>query len=243
VLATKVYGKMGDSPNERGASAYHIRKAVEDSLRRLQTDHIDLYQMHHIDRDAPWEEVWQAMDVLVHQGKVLYVGSSNFAAWNIAQANEVARHRHFLGLVSDQSVYSLRNRHIELEVLPVCKAYNMAVIPWSPLGGGMLAGVLSTESGVRRRRPQLTVSIEKHRTQIEQYEALCRDLGQRPADVALAWVCQQDGVTAPIIGPRTIEQLEQNVAVLDMTLDEETIARLDEIWPGPGDQAPEAYAW
>ena len=243
VLATKVYGKMGEGPNDRGASAYHIRKAVEDSLRRLQTDHIDLYQMHHIDRDAHWDEVWQAMEVLVTEGKILYVGSSNFAAWNIAQANERATHRHFLGLVSDQSVYSLRNRHIELEVIPACKNYNMAVIPWSPLGGGLLAGIFSVEDVVRRKRPALLQAAEKLRPQIEAYEQFCRDIGHDYADVALAWICQRDGVTAPIIGPRTVEQLESNVRSLEITLDEAMLAKLDEIWPGPGGQAPEAYAW
>ena len=244
VLATKLYGPMGDGPNDRGNSAYNIRQAVDASLKRLQTDRIDLIQMHHIDRSAPWEEVWQAFEVLVQQGKVLYVGSSNFAAWNIAQANEMAKHRHFLGLVSDQSVYSLRNRHIELEVIPVSKAYNMAVIPWSPLGGGMLAGIYSaTDDSVRRKRERLLEAAEPLRKQIEAYEQLCRDIGHDYADVALAWICQQDGVTAPIIGPRTIAQLDANVKSLEIKLDEETLTKLDEIWPGPGGQAPEAYAW
>ena len=244
VLATKLYGAMGDGPNDRGNSAFNIRQAVDASLKRLQTDRIDLIQMHHIDRTAPWEEVWQAFEVLVQQGKVLYVGSSNFAAWNIAQANEMARHRNFLGLVSDQSVYSLRNRHIELEVIPAAKAYGMASIPWSPLGGGMLAGIFSVKDGsVRRQREKLLEAAEPLRPQIEAYEQLCRDIGHDYADVALAWVCQQDGITAPIIGPRTIEQLDANVKSLDITLDDETPKKLDEIWPGPGNQAPEAYAW
>lgn len=243
VLATKLYGAMGDGPNDRGNSAFNIRQAVDASLKRLQTDRIDLIQMHHIDRTAPWEEVWQAFEVLVQQGKVLYVGSSNFAAWNIAQANEMAKHRNFLGLVSDQSVYSLRNRHIELEVIPAAKAYNMAQIPWSPLGGGLLCGIFSETDTVRRKRPALLEAAEKIRPQVEAYEQLCRDLGMDYADVALAWVSQQDGITSPIIGPRTVEQLDANVRTLDITLDEETLKKLDEIWPGPGNQAPEAYAW
>jgi len=243
VLATKLYGAMGDGPNDRGNSAFNIRQAVDASLKRLQTDRIDLIQMHHIDRTAPWEEVWQAFEVLVQQGKVLYVGSSNFAAWNIAQANEMAKHRNFLGLVSDQSVYSLRNRHIELEVIPAAKAYNMAQIPWSPLGGGLLCGIFSETDTVRRKRPALLEAAEKIRPQVEAYEQLCRDLGMDYADVALAWVSQQDGITSPIIGPRTVEQLDANVKTLDITLDDETLKKLDEIWPGPGNQAPEAYAW
>ena len=243
VLATKVYSQMSDQVNDRGCSAYHIRRAVEGSLRRMKTDHIDLYQMHHIDRNAPWEETWQAMEQLVREGKVTYVGSSNFAAWNIAQANELAKSRNFLGLVSEQSVYSLRNRHIELDVIPASKAYGMAVLPWSPLGGGLLCGIFSVDDAVRRKRAPLLASAEKLRPQIEAYEQLCRDIGVDYADVALAWVMQRDGVTSTIIGPRTIEQLEANVRVLDIKLDEATLAKLDEIWPGPGNQAPEAYAW
>lgn len=243
VLATKVYGTTGDGVNDKKLSAYHIRKACEDSLRRLQTDHIDLYQMHHIDRAAPWEEVWQAMEQLVREGKITYVGSSNFAAWNIAQANGIAQQRHFLGLVSEQSIYSLRNRHIELEVIPACIALGLGVIPWSPLGGGILCGVLDSENEGRRARPQLQASVDKLRPQLERYEKLCREIGHAPADVALAWVLHQPGVASPIIGPRTMQQLEENVKALDIELSEETLKALDDIWPGPGNQAPEAYAW
>ncbi len=243
VLATKHYSPMGEGVNDRGCSAYHIKKACEDSLRRLKTDHIDLYQMHHIDRSTPWEELWQAMEQLVREGKILYVGSSNFAAWNMAQANEMAKQRHFLGLVSEQSVYSLRNRHIELEVIPAAKAYGMAILPWSPLGGGLLAGIFSKSDTLRRKRPQLIEAAEKLRPKVEQYEALCAKLGLDCADVALAWLLQRDGVTSPIIGPRTVEQLDANVASMNITLDVETLAELDRIWPGPGNQAPEAYAW
>lgn len=243
VLATKLYGQMGDGVNDRGCSAYHIKKACEDSLRRLKTDHIDVYQMHHIDRATPWDEVWQAMEQLVREGKILYVGSSNFAAWNIAQANELAKNRHFLGLVSEQSVYSLYNRHIELEVIPAAKAYGMAMIPWSPLAGGLLCGIFSVDNAVRRKRPQLLAAAEKKRPQIEAYESLCREIGMDYADVALAWILQRNGVTTPIIGPRTVEQIDANVRTLEATLTDDVLAKLDEIWPGPGNQAPEAYAW
>src|SRR5213593_4517140 len=142
VLATKLYGRMGEWPNESRLSALHIRRACEDSLRRLQTDHIDLYQMHHVDREAPWDEIWQAMEILAQQGKILYVGSSNFAGWHIAQASEAARSRHFMGLVSEQSVYNLVCRTVELEVIPACQDYGLGFIPYSPLGGGVLAGGL-----------------------------------------------------------------------------------------------------
>jgi len=243
VLATKVYGKMGDGPNDTKLSAYHIKKACEDSLKRLKTDHIDLYQMHHIDRDTPWEEVWQAIEQLVREGKVIYVGSSNFAAWNIVEANYKAKDRNFLGLVSEQSIYSLRNRHIELEVVPACDAMGMALIPWSPMGGGILCGVLDGKYEGRRNRDQLKVSIEKLKPQIEAYENLCKKINLSPADVALAWVLNNPVVTSPIIGPRTLKQLEENAKAAEIELSKETLDELNKIWPGPGNQAPEAYAW
>lgn len=243
VLATKVYGKMGDAPNESKLSAYHIKKACEDSLKRLQTDHIDLYQMHHIDRDTPWEEIYQAMEQLVSEGKIIYVGSSNFAAWNIAEAFYKAKERNFLGIVSEQSIYSLRNRNIELEVIPACKNFGIGLIPWSPLGGGILCGVLEKAKEGRRTREQLVKSIEKLKPQIEAYENFCKEINQKPSDVALAWVLNNPVVTSPIIGPRTVKQLEENVKTLELKLSEEILKELDEIWPGPGNQAPEAYAW
>ena len=243
VLATKVFGRMGDRPNEKGLSAYHIRRACEESLRRLHTDHIDLYQMHHIDRDAPWEEVWQAMEQLVRAGKVLYVGSSNFAAWNIAQANCLATRRHGLGLVCEQSLYNLNARTIELEVIPVCQAFGLGLIPWSPLAGGLLGGILRKISEGRRASERIQKAVVKHRAQVEAYEALCNELGQQPADVAIAWLLHNSAVTAPIIGPRTMEQFTGSLRALDIRLAPDTLAKLDTIWPGPGGQAPEAYAW
>lgn len=243
ILATKVYGSMGKAPNESKLSAYNIRKACEDSLKRLQTDHIDLYQMHHIDRDTPWAEIYQAMEQLVREGKITYVGSSNFAAWNIAEARMIADQRNFLGIVSEQSIYSLRNRHIELEVIPACKHFGVGLIPWSPMGGGILCGVLEKVKEGRRTGEPLQKSAEKLRPQIQAYENLCKEIGKKPADVALAWVLNNKVVTSPIVGPRTIQQLEENVNALEIKLTEETLKKLDEIWPGPGNQAPEAYAW
>ena len=243
VLATKVHGSMGDGPNDRGLSAHHIRRACEDSLRRLKTDRIDLYQMHHVHRQTPWDEIWQAMEQLVRQGKILYVGSSNFAGWHIATANQLAAQRHFLGLVSEQSKYSLVTRSIELEVIPACRAYRVALIPWSPLEGGILGGVLQPGEGSRRRNPRATARIEMLRPQLERYESLCRELGEKPAVVAIAWLLANPAVTSPIIGPRTLEQLTDALHALDVRLDERTLTRLDEIWPGPGGEAPEAYAW
>jgi aryl-alcohol dehydrogenase-like predicted oxidoreductase len=243
VLATKVYGPMGEGPNDRGLSAYHIRQACEDSLRRLQTDHIDLYQMHHVELNTPWEEIWQAMEQLVREGKVLYVGSSNFAAWHIIQANEAAARRNFLGLVSEQSLYNLNARMVELEVLPACQAYGVGVIPWSPLGGGLLGGVLQEVTEGRRTSERMQQNVEKHHPQLEQWEAFCAELGEKPADVALAWLLHNPAVTAPIIGPRTMAQFEGNLHALEIKLSDEALAQLDEIWPGPGGPAPQAYAW
>lgn len=264
VLATKVFGPMGPGANNRGLSAYHIRRGCEDSLRRLQTDHIDLYQMHHVDlgtiaphhvdlvgRDvtfmdrphqtpgAPWEEIWQAMGQLVAGGKITYVGSSNLAGWNIAQACESAAARHLLGLVSEQSIYNLTTRHVELEVLPACRAYGLGFICWSPLAGGKLAGALDRAEGGRRAGLRLD---EQETRQLAAYESLCRGLGEAPATVALAWLLHNPVVTAPIVGPRTMGQLESAMRALDLTLESDILTRLDAIFPGFG-PAPMAYAW
>ena len=243
VLATKVYGRMGEWPNHSHLSAVHIKRACEESLKRLQTDWIDLYQMHHIDRDTPWEEVWQAMEQLVREGKVVYVGSSNFAGWHLAQAQEAAKSRHFLGLVSEQSLYNLTERTIELEVIPACEAYGIGVIPWSPLAGGLLGGALQAGGTGRRAGEKMKKEVEKVRSKLEAYEALCAGIGERPADVALAWLLHQKAVTSPIIGPRTMEQLDGAVRALSLSLSQETLKQLDDLFPGPGGTAPEAYAW
>jgi aryl-alcohol dehydrogenase-like predicted oxidoreductase len=243
VLATKVYGSMSDWPNDTYLSALNIRRACDASLRRLRTEYIDLYQMHHVDRETPWDEIWEAMQVLRHQGKILYVGSSNHAGWHIAKAQETARRREFFGLSSEQSLYNLVERTVELEVLPACIDYGLGVIPWSPLHGGLLGGILRKEQQRRSKRGRAAEGLEKHRPQVEAYEAFCDELGEQPADVALAWLLRQKGVTAPIIGPRTIEQLDGSLRALDITLDDKALSRLDEIWPGPGGAAPEAYAW
>jgi aryl-alcohol dehydrogenase-like predicted oxidoreductase len=247
VLATKLYGDMGNGPlenwpNTNRVTALHIRRACEASLTRMQTDYLDLYQMHHIYRAAPWEEVWEAFEVLKYQGKVLYVGSSNFAAWNIVQANETAAKRHTMGLVSEQSKYSLLQRDIELEVGPACEAYGVGVIPWSPLGSGVLAGVMKSQDGKRRNGDWVKKLKEEKGDQLTAWENLCDELGEQPADVALAWTLTRSFVTAPIIGPRTIEQLDGSLRALEIELNAETLAKIDEIFPG-FKTAPEHYAW
>jgi aryl-alcohol dehydrogenase-like predicted oxidoreductase len=243
VLATKLYADMDDWPNSGRLSALNIRRACEASLRRMQTDHIDLYQMHHVDRDTPWDEIWQAMEVLVFQGKILYVGSSNFAGWHIAQAQAEAARRNFTGLVSEQSIYNLLKRDIEREVIPVAEQYGLGLIPWSPLHGGLLAGVLRKErEGHRRTSGRAADMLKTQEEEIGQYEDFCDELAREPAEVGLAWLLHQPAVTAPIVGPRTKDQLESAIQALDLELDTASLDRLDAIFPGY-QTAPEDYAW
>jgi NDP-hexose C3-ketoreductase / dTDP-4-oxo-2-deoxy-alpha-D-pentos-2-ene 2,3-reductase len=243
VLATKLYGSMSDWPNDTFLSARNIRLACDASLRRLQTDWIDLYQMHHVDRSTPWEEIWEAFDVLRQQGKVLYFGASNHAGWHLAKAQETARRLGMLGLVSEQSLYNLFRRDVERELLPAAADYGLGVIPWSPLHGGLLGGIIrKTEEGSRRLEGRAKDALDEHRDQVERYETLCERLGEAPAHVALAWLVAQPAVTAPIIGPRTLEQLDDSVRALDVVLEPQTLAELDAIFPGHK-TAPEVYAW
>jgi aryl-alcohol dehydrogenase-like predicted oxidoreductase len=269
VLATKLYGGKGEWPNDRFLSAVNIRRACEASLRRLKTDRIDLYQMHHVDRQTPWEEIWEAFSVLRQQGKVIYFGSSNFAGWHIAQAQEEARRAGAFGLVSEQSLYNLAARTVELEVLPACQGYGIGVIPWSPLHGGLLGGILAKEAastpggdgrsesgrgggggsedgrsgGGRSGGGRAAQLLEGKRDQVAAYESFCASLGEPAGDVALAWLLHQPAVTAPIVGPRVMAQLDSAIRASTLKLDDKALARLDEIFPGPGGAAPEAYAW
>jgi aryl-alcohol dehydrogenase-like predicted oxidoreductase len=243
VLATKLYGDMDEWPNSGKLSALNIRRACEASLRRLQTDYIDIYQMHHIDRAAPWDEIWEGFETLRAQGKILYAGSSNFAGWHIAKAQEAARRRNYFGLVAEQSLYNLAARTVELEVLPAAMDYGLGVIPWSPLHGGLLGGILRKLDRNRSSSGRAEDTLNANRAAVEAYEAFCDELGEEPANVALAWLLHQPAVTAPIVGPRTLEQLDGALRALEIELDDKALTRLDEIWPGPGGTAPEAYAW
>lgn len=243
VLATKVYGNMGDWPNSGGLSARHIIEACEGSLKRMKIEAIDLYQFHHVDRSAPWEEIWQACEILARQGKVVYFGSSNFAGWHIAQANEAAKNRNFMGLVCEQSRYNLLCRTPELEVMPACKNYGLGYIPWSPLAGGLLAGGAAKAKVGRRSEDWVKGALKKHAKQLPAYEKFCSKIKESPADVALAWMLANPIVTAPIIGPRTAEQLNGSLRALKIKLGKKEMDALDKIFPGPGGEAPEAYAW
>ncbi|WP_351227133.1 aldo/keto reductase [Streptomyces sp. NPDC002133] len=249
VLATKVYANMGTEdeawPNHDKLSALNIRRAVEASLKRLRTDHIDLYQFHHVDRNTPVEEIWQAIDVLIQQGKILYAGSSNFPGWKIAQANERAGRLGMVGLVSEQCLYNLAERRAEMEVVPAAQEYGLGVIPWSPLHGGLLGGVIKKEvEGGRRAsgRSADALTSTSVRAQVQAYEDLLDKHGLEPGEVALAWLLTRPGVTGPIVGPRTAEQLASALRAVELELSEELLAELDGIFPGPG-PAPEAFAW
>lgn len=242
VLASKVYGTMTLKPNESGLSALNIRRALDASLKRLQTDHIDLYQFHHVDRGTPWEEIWQAIDVAIQQGKIVYTGSSNFAGWHIAAAQEAATKRQVMGLVSEQSLYNLLERSVEREVIPAAEHYGIGLLPWSPLHGGLLGGILQKNDGVRRLEGRSAAALEERRDAIAEFEEFAKSRGEAPGDVALAWLMHQPIVTAPIIGPRTSEQLAAGTRAIDVVLDESALKLLDQIFPGPK-TAPEDYAW
>lgn len=246
VLATKVYGggmSANDGPNDVGGlSAYKVRRHLEGSLRRLQTDHVELYQMHHVDLHTSWEEIWEVFAAFVQQGKVFYVGSSNFAGWHLVKAQSAAKMAGFLGLVSEQHQYNLLCRLPELEVLPAAQDLGIGIIPWSPLAGGLLGGgALTPQRGARTSRQ--AEKIERYRKQLEAYSAVCQELGESESAIALAWLLAQPAVTAPIIGPRTFEQFQQTLRAVEISLDEATLTKLDEIFPGPGGPAPQAYAW
>jgi len=242
ILATKLYQPMGEGVNDRKLSAYHIRRACNDSLKRLQTDHIDLYQMHHVDRNTPWNEIWQSIEQLINEGKITYVGSSNFASWDIATAQGVANSRNILGLVSEQSLYNLTNRWVESEMIPALKYHGVGLIPWSPIGMGLLGGTFDMSENGRRGMDYLKIKRQALLKQLERYEQLCSEIGEEPSVVALAWLLANPVVTGVIIGPRTIKQLNMSLRALEIELPPEVITKLDKIWPGPG-EAPQNYAW
>jgi NDP-hexose C3-ketoreductase / dTDP-4-oxo-2-deoxy-alpha-D-pentos-2-ene 2,3-reductase len=218
VLATKVCNPMSDWPNDSGLSARNIIYSCEQSLRRLKTDWIDLYQMHRVDPHASLDEIWQAMDILVRQGKVRYVGSSNFAGWNVAAAQERARQCGGLGLVSEQCVYNLVARDAEAEVLPAAAAYGVSILAWSPLHGGLLSGALrklADGTAAKTAQGRAKEALPRWREQVEAFENACASVGLDPAEAALSWVLSRPGITSAVIGPRTIDHLHGAVRALD----------------------------
>jgi aryl-alcohol dehydrogenase-like predicted oxidoreductase len=245
VLATKVHEEMwdpNDGPNSAGGlSLYKVRRHLESSLKRLQTDHLELYYMHHIDRNVTWDEMWDAFQPLVQQGTVDYVASSNFAGWNIAMAQAEAKARHILGLVCEQHCYNLLCRLPELELLPSAKANGLGVVTWAPLQHGLLS-----RNGLKTNDLRITeqkADVDKARKQLVAFSKLCKELGEYEDNVALAWIMANPAVTAPIIGPATVEHLDGSYKALDLTLSSDVMKKLDGIFPGPGGPAPEAYAW
>ncbi|MFJ8312370.1 MULTISPECIES: aldo/keto reductase [unclassified Streptomyces] len=250
VLATKLNGNMAAGepwPNHHKLSAVNIRRSVEASLKRLGTDRIDVYQFHHIDRLTPFEEIWQAIDVLISQGKILYAGSSNFPGYKIAQANETAARTGRLGLVSEQCLYNLAERRAEMEVIPAAQEYGLGVIPWSPLHGGMLGGILRKEregAGSRSKGGIAAQSLADPavRNRVQAYEDLLAKHDLDPGETALAWLLTRPGVTGPIVGPRTAGQLAAAVRAVGLELSGEVLGALDDVFPGPG-PSPEAFAW
>ncbi len=243
VLATKLYVASDEWPNNGGLSALNIRRALDASLRRLQTDYIDVYQFHHVDRSTPWDEIWQAIDVAIQQGKILYTGSSNFAGWHLGAAQEAAHLAGQPGLVSEQSIYNLVVRDVEREVLPAAEHYGLGFVAWSPLHEGLLGGAVAKErGGVRRVAGRAATALETHREQLLSYETFAEELAVAPAELALAWLRHRPQVTAAIIGARTVEQVDSAVHSLDIHLDDGAMHRLDAIFPGY-QTAPEDYAW
>ncbi|WP_028922950.1 aldo/keto reductase [Pseudonocardia acaciae] len=243
VLVTKAYGRTGPGPNDMYLSAKHLHSACEASLRRLRTDHIDVFMLHHVDRAAPWDEIWEVLDDLRRQGKIRYAATSNFAGWQLVQGQEAAIRRGLLGIVAEESIYNLMERTVELELLPACAAYGIGVLPYSPLNSGLLAGILAKAQSAQRSASARAVDgLARHRDGLGEYEKLCRELGADPAVVAQAWLLTRPSVTAPIVGARTMRHLTDGIAAAELALTAPELARLDEIFPGPG-PAPEAYAW
>lgn len=243
VLATKLYVAVDETPNSGGLSAYSIRRSLDASLRRLKTDHIDLYQFHHIDRSTTWDEIWEAAEVALTQGKVIYFGSSNFPAWHIAQSQESASRRNLLGLSSEQSIYNLLTRDVEREVLPAVEAYGLGFLAWSPLHEGALAGARGDDgSGVRRIAGRAAEAHANHSEKLSRFVVIAEQVGVSPAELALAWLLDRPSVTAAVFGPRTPDHVSSALNALEITLDDETRATLDDLFPGylP---APEDYAW
>lgn len=252
VIATKVYGLMTDNPppnEERGISAYKVRKHAADSLRRLQTDHIDLYQIHHIDRRISLEEFWGTFDRLIHNGDVLYLGTSNFPGWGLAKYQMYAWQHGLMGFVSEQCQYNLLSRYPELEVIPAAREFGIGLIPYMPVAGGLLTGKKQSSEGVRTQQVEKEYGLRLGSEQFEAYSAFCRAIGEQEHVVAIAWVLSNPAVSSAIVGPRTLAHLEGLDRAAELKLEPEHLERLEEIFdinrgrPLKKGEAPEAFAW
>ncbi len=238
VLATKVHGNMGDGPNEQGNSRYHIIQACEDSLRRLQTDHIDLYQLHRPSLTIPQDETLRAFDDLVRAGKVRYIGCSTHPAWMVMEALAISEKMNLARYVSEQPPYNLLDRRIENELIPLAQKYGLAILPWSPLAGGILAGkytlaMIDEDGYPEGSRAERSGEMFRSRVTSEGVKVAARvqdmalERGMNAAQLATLWCKEQPGVTAPIIGPRTMQHLDDALSVLDQHLTEEDRRRFD----------------
>ncbi|MBI1257638.1 MAG: aldo/keto reductase [Chloroflexi bacterium] len=252
VLATKVYGNMttGDQPNEViGISSYKVRRHAADSLRRLQTDRIDLYQVHHIDRTISLEEFWTTFGRLINNGDVLYMGTSNFPGWGLAKFQMYAWQQGQVGFVSEQPQYNLLNRYPELEVLPAAREFGIGVIPYMPLAGGLLTGKVKSVAGSRTEQVEHEYGMTVNTQQIADYVAFCQEIGESPHVIAIAWTLAHPAVSSAIVGVRTVAHLEGLDRAAELQLAPEQMARLDEIFdiskgrPLRGTEAPFAFSW
>lgn len=242
ILATKVFFKMENQGiNNIGLSAYRIKHSCEESLRRLKTDHIDIYYMHQIDVNTTWEEIWQTLEQLIREGKIIYVGCSNFAAWNMVMSQNIAESKNLMGLIADQECYNLSQRLIEMEVVPACKKLGIGILPFSPLAGGLLAGLPGKNEKGRRSWVNIAPKFNDKKIQLRKYEEFCKEIGFKPSEVALAWLLHNNAVTSVVTGVRTLNQFKGAINSLMIKLSKEDLDKLDKIWPGPKAEAPYVY--
>lgn len=255
VLATKVYGTMLPAPQppneEGGLSAYKVRKHAADSLKRLQTDHIDLYQVHHIDERISLEEFWTTFDRLINNGDVLYMGTSNYSGWGLAKYQMYAWQKGMVGFVSEQAQYNLLSRYPELEVFPAARDFGISIIPYMPLGGGLLTGKKQSVAGSRTAQVEKEYDLNLGSSQqLDAFSALCKEIGETESVVAIAWVLSNPAVASAIVGPRTVEHLDGLDRAAELQLDPAHIQKLNAIFDinkgrqlKPDVPAPQAFAW
>lgn len=255
VLGTKVYWHDFNGPEwpnfSPHISAHKVRKNAEGSLKRLQTDHIDLYQAHHLDRGVTTEEFWESFERLQNQGKISYVGTSNFPGWGLMKYQMSAEQRGNMGLVSEQTMYNLFCRYAELEVFPAARECGIGILPYMPLAGGLLTGKRHSESGTRSAEVEEEYGIPlSENEQLDHFSALCQELGEKEHHVAIAWTLTNPAVTSVVVGIRKAEHLDSILRAAELTLDDEVLGRLNTLFDiergrplRNNKEVPEAYAW